>query len=76
MKTMRNANAKIVYWSDEDKCFIGICPSLFGGGVHGDNEFNVYSELCQVVKEWETYDRRKSKPKSKRKKATAHSHRY
>ena len=43
---------KIVEWSNEDQCYIGQCPGLFGGGVHGDNEAAVYSELCTVVDEW------------------------
>ena len=53
-----NDSVKIVYWSDEDQCFVGVCPSLFGGGVHGTNEVEVYQELGQVVAEWEAYDRR------------------
>ncbi len=44
--------AKIVEWSDEDKCFIGRCPDLFAGGIHGDNEATVYGELCTAVQEW------------------------
>lgn len=43
---------KIVEWSQEDQCYIGQCPALFGGGVHGDNEAAVYKELCEVVEEW------------------------
>ena len=43
---------KIVEWSDEDQCYIGQCPGLFGGGVHGDDEAAVYRELCEVVDEW------------------------
>ena len=39
-------------WSDEDRCYIGTCPGLFLGGVHGDDEAKVYRELCQVVEEW------------------------
>ena len=27
---------KIVEWSDEDGCFVGTCPGLMFGGVHGD----------------------------------------
>ena len=42
---------KIVEWSDEDQCYIGQCPGLFGGGVHGDDEAAVYRELCDVVNE-------------------------
>jgi predicted HicB family RNase H-like nuclease len=42
---------KVVYWSDEDGCYVGQCPALFLGGVHGDDEIVVYSELCQVVEQ-------------------------
>lgn len=42
---------KIVEWSEEDSCYVGICPGLIYGGVHGDNETKVYEELCQVVAE-------------------------
>jgi predicted HicB family RNase H-like nuclease len=44
--------AKFVEWSDEDQCFIGRCPELTLGGVHGSNEAKVYAELCEVVEEW------------------------
>ena len=44
--------AKFVQWSDQDQCFIGRCPSLFDGGVHGSDEANVYKELCETVEEW------------------------
>lgn len=43
---------KIVEWSKEDKCYIGHCPNLMLGGVHGDDESKVYKELCKVVEEW------------------------
>lgn len=43
---------KIVEWSDEDQCYIGTCPGLMYGGVHGDSEIQVYNELCEVVDEW------------------------
>ena len=42
---------KIVEWSDEDECFVGSSPSLFYGGCHGDNETEVFIELCQIVEE-------------------------
>lgn len=42
---------KMVEWSDEDQCFIGRCPELMGGGVHGDDEVKVYAELCRAVEE-------------------------
>ena len=43
---------KIVLWSDEDECFVGTCPDLFDGGVHGDNVDSVSGELDQVMYEW------------------------
>lgn len=43
---------KFVEWSDEDQCFIGRCPTLFSGGVHGDDEASVYADLCNVAEEW------------------------
>ena len=36
---------KIVYWSDEDNCFIGMCPELMYGGVHGKDALKVFKEL-------------------------------
>src|SRR6185369_16044488 len=43
--------AKFVEWSDEDKCFIGRCPELMLGGVHGNDETKVYAELCAAAEE-------------------------
>ncbi len=43
---------KIVEWSQEDNCYVGTCPGLMSGGVHGDNEAEVYKELCEVAEEW------------------------
>ncbi len=43
---------KIVEWSEDDGCYVGTCPGLMLGGVHGDSEASVYAELCQVVDEW------------------------
>jgi hypothetical protein len=31
-------DAKFVEWSDEGECFIGRCPELRLGGVHGKDE--------------------------------------
>ena len=42
---------KIVEWSEKDQCYVGTCPGLFYGGCHGDNEAEVYKELCKVVDE-------------------------
>lgn len=43
---------KIVEWSDEDQCYIGRCPELMFGGVHGKDERKVFAELCQAIDEW------------------------
>ena len=43
---------KIVEWSEEDQCYVGSCPGLMLGGIHGINEAKVYEELCQAVDEW------------------------
>jgi predicted HicB family RNase H-like nuclease len=42
---------KFVEWSNEDQCFIGRCPEIMAGGVHGRDEAKVYAELCQSVEE-------------------------
>lgn len=42
---------KIVYWSDEDNCFIGMCPELMFGGVHGDDALKVFKKLNVAVEE-------------------------
>ncbi|MFY9611435.1 MAG: type II toxin-antitoxin system HicB family antitoxin [Blastocatellia bacterium] len=42
---------KIVEWSDEDQCYVGSCPALFYGGCHGDDEKEVFVELCEIVEE-------------------------
>ena len=43
---------KIVEWSEEDGCYVGTCPGLMLGGVHGPDETRVYRDLCRVVDEW------------------------
>ncbi|MCK4504420.1 MAG: toxin-antitoxin system HicB family antitoxin [Candidatus Aegiribacteria sp.] len=43
---------KIVEWSEEDQCYVGTCPGMMLGGIHGSNEIRVYRELCQAVDEW------------------------
>jgi len=42
---------KIVDWSNEDDCFIGMCPELMYGGVHGDDPVEVFKELSETVEE-------------------------
>lgn len=43
---------KLVEWSDEDSCYVGRCPELMLGGVHGSDPEEVFAELCQAVEEW------------------------
>jgi predicted HicB family RNase H-like nuclease len=43
---------KIVEWSDEDQCYVGSVPGWIGPCCHGDDEAEVYKELCDVVAEW------------------------
>ena len=43
--------AKVVEWSDEDQCFVGSAPGLIYGGCHGDDERQVFDELCRIVDE-------------------------
>jgi hypothetical protein len=42
---------KIVAWSEEDGCYVGSAPGLILGGCHGDDERQVFDELCQIVDE-------------------------
>ena len=43
--------AKIVEWSVEDQCYIGSAPDLILAGCHGDDEREVFNELCEIVEE-------------------------
>ena len=43
---------KIVEWSDEDNCYIGSIPGFLGPCCHGDNEQDVYKQLCKILDEW------------------------
>ena len=62
MKSPVDVYKKVVFWSEEDKCFIGMCPELFYGGVHGNDPIEVFKELCQVVDEWIEIFREDGKP--------------
>ena len=42
--------AKIVEWSEEDQCYVGSARLIYGG-CHGDNERQVFDELCQIVED-------------------------
>jgi predicted HicB family RNase H-like nuclease len=51
IKKLASQYVKIVEWSDEDGCYVGRCPELFGGGTHGDDEVKVYAHLSAMVEE-------------------------
>ena len=53
---------KIVEWSEEDQCYVGSCPGLFYGGCHGDDEQQVFAELCRIVEETIDLYKREGKP--------------
>ena len=62
MKAQAARYPKFVEWSDEDQCFIGRCPGVFLGAVHGGDEASVYKELCQTVEEWVDLSARDQQP--------------
>ena len=43
---------KLVEWSEEDQCYVGSSPGLIGPCCHGNDEANVYKQLCHIVEEW------------------------
>ena len=43
---------KLVRWSDEDRCYVGSVPGWVGDCCHGDDEAEVYRQLCGIVDEW------------------------
>ncbi len=53
---------KVVAWSEEDECYVGRCPGLMLGGVHGSDEQGVYAELCAAVDEWISLLQSKGEP--------------
>ena len=42
---------KIVEWSEEDQCYVGSSPGLLYGGCHGNDEREVFAQLCRIVEE-------------------------
>lgn len=53
---------KIVEWSNEDQCYVGSSPGLVFGGCYGDNEREVFDELCRIVEEVIELFQREGKP--------------
>ena len=53
---------KVVEWSEEDQCYVGSAPGLLHGGCHGDDERQVFDELCEIVEEVVSLYQRDGKP--------------
>jgi predicted HicB family RNase H-like nuclease len=53
---------KIVEWSPEDGCYVGSTPPLVGRCCHGDNEADVFRQLCAIVEDWLEIHRREGRP--------------
>ncbi len=53
---------KIVEWSEDDQCYVGSAPGLIFGGCHGQNEKEVFDELCQIVDEAISIYEKEGKP--------------
>jgi len=62
MKCKTDIYHRWVAWSEEDQTYIGRCPDLFCGGVHGDHPLKVARELQQVIDEWERLFEAQSRP--------------
>jgi predicted HicB family RNase H-like nuclease len=43
---------KLVEWSEDDKCYVGSVPGWLDKCCHGDDEAQVYKQLCKIVDEW------------------------
>jgi hypothetical protein len=54
--------AKIVEWSEEDRCYVGSAPGLIYRGCHGDDERRVFSDLCDIVEDTIALYRADNKP--------------
>ena len=51
-----------VAWSEEDQTYIGRCPDLFGGGVHGDDPVEEAREQQTVIDEWQEIHEQDNRP--------------
>jgi predicted HicB family RNase H-like nuclease len=58
----RDRYLKIVEWSEEDQCYVGSVPGSLGACCHGDNEENVYHQLCRIVDDWIEIYKKDGKP--------------
>jgi len=62
MKKETDKYHRRVAWSEEDQVYIGHCPDLFFGGVHGDDPIEVARELQEVIDEWDEEHRATGDP--------------
>lgn len=62
MKKPTDIYHRWVAWSEEDQVYVGHCPDLFGGGVHGDDPVEVARELQEAIDEWEEIHRKDGIP--------------
>lgn len=53
---------KVVMWSEEDQLYVGQCPGIVGSCCHGDDEVEVYRQLCAIVDDEIDRIQRKGKP--------------
>ena len=51
MRKVSDLYQRIIVWSDEDNCFIGTCPEIMYGGIHGDDALKVLKELNVAIEE-------------------------
>ncbi len=58
----RDRYLKLVRWSDEDGSYIGSVPGWIGDCCHGEDEGEVYRELCRIVDEWIEIYRKEGRP--------------
>lgn len=45
---MRREDHFVISWSGEDQCYVGRCPDLFLGEVHGEDPDKVFKELREL----------------------------
>ena len=58
----RDRYLKLVCWSEDDRCYVGSVPGWIGPCCHGNDETEVYRDLCRVLDEWIEIYRRDGRP--------------
>ena len=71
MERRTHAAKKVVKWSAADGCYVGLCPSLFYGGVHGMKKESVQRALDRVVASWLREESRAKEKAGRRKRQYA-----